>query len=213
MVIIREGLKIMWYYILLYAVAIISTVVITYLVLTRKRFVEIPHGKVMVFLGKQFLKDGSFEIVTSGGKHIKPIYESHEFLDVTEKEMIIQLENIESKDGELFHMKAIVTYKIHEEMESLKIAAIMLMQKSHDEIEYIVLKTSEGHIRGVCAREYSDQLNLENERISQKILEMVRPDSRTIGLDVVSMKIQSMKNRSRHESSNKTTSNNNDNNQ
>ncbi len=183
----------MWFYMILYSLVLIATIVITYLVSTRKRFVEVPPGKVMVFFGKQFLKDGSFEIVISGGKHIRQIYESYEFLDVREREMIIQLEDIESKDGDMFEMKAIVSYKIHEEMESLKIAAIMLLNKSHEEIEYLSKKFVEGHIRGTCANYTSDQLNLENVRISQNILETVRPDSRTIGLDVVSIKIQWIK--------------------
>lgn len=185
----------MWYYILLYAVAIISTVVLSYLVLTRKRFIEIPPGKVMVVFNVRTVEDINTEIITSGGRHVSPIFESYHFLDVKEKEMTVQFEDIVSKEGVMFEMIAIVTSKIHEDIESLNIATVMLLEKSHEDIEYLAMKTIEGHTRGTCASLTIDQLSVENE-VSCIIMEMVRPDLKDMGLDIVSMKILSMKYRS-----------------
>ncbi len=161
------------------------------------RYMRVPPNKAMVVFGRDF-KSGSgdtegMQIFISGGKFILPVWESWHWLDLEIRTLSVDVKEVVTKEGVMLDVESVTQIQIAPKTESLRTAAVMLLNKTNEEIDYLALKTLEGHVRGVCANLTVEQINSERVAVSEDILKVVDSDLNSMGLKVVSFTIRDLR--------------------
>ena len=157
------------------------------------RYIKVPPNKAMVVYGHKFKEKEGMSIRTGGGKWVIPIIESWAWLDLGITTLNIHVTDVVTKEGVMLDVEAVTQTQIDPQEDSLKTAAVMLLQKTAEEIEYVSQKTLEGHVRGVCATLTVEQINMDRAAISELILKVAVEDLKNMGLNVVSFTIRDLK--------------------
>lgn len=157
------------------------------------RYVKVPPNKAMIVFGRRYGQGEGLQIYTSGGKFMLPIVESWSWLDLSITSMSISIRDIVSMKGTLIDIDATAQFQIDPQEDSLKTAAVMLLNKNPDEIEYVAKKTIEGHFRGICATLTYEQIHVDRMEVSEHIIAVAVRDLKNMGLNIVSLTIRDMK--------------------
>lgn len=157
------------------------------------RYVKVPPNKAMVVFGRKFKSGQGVQIHIGGGKFILPIIESWSWLDLGITTLNISIADVVTKEGVMMDVEAVTQTQIDPQEDSLRTAAVMLLQKTNEEIEYVSQKTLEGHVRGVCATLTVEQINADRQTVSEQILKVAVEDLKNMGLNVVSFTIRDLK--------------------
>ena len=157
------------------------------------RYIKVPPNKAMVVYGRGDKSGGGLQILTSGGKLIWPIIESWSWLDLGITTLPINVTEVVTDKGVMLNVDAVTQTQIDPQETSLRTAAVMLLNKSQEEIEYVAQKTLEGHVRGVCATLTIEQINADRAIVAEKILKVAVEDLKNMGLTVVSFTIRDLK--------------------
>ena len=173
-------------------IVIVIILIIIMVLALASRYVKVPPNKAMVVFGHKFKGDEGVQILTGGGKFIIPIIESWSWLDLGITTLNISVTDVVTKEGVMLDVEAVTQTQIDPQEDALKTAAVMLLNKTNDEIEYVAKKTLEGHVRGVCATLTIEQINADRAAVSEEILKVAVGDLRNMGLNVVSFTIRDL---------------------
>ncbi len=157
------------------------------------RYVKVPPNKAMVVFGARTRDGSGMKIYTSGGKFILPIIESWSWLDLCITTLDLTIREIQTDDRKSIDIEVVVQAQIDPTEDTLKTAAVMLLKKSAEEVEYVVKNTIEGHVRGVCITLTLDQIRADRCMVSEEIHAVAVKDLRNMGLNIVSLTIRDAK--------------------
>lgn len=164
------------------------------------RYKRVPPDRAMVVYGRERVREVrgqkkkvGFQIVKGGGKFIMPIIEGVEYLPLEIRTLDITVKSVVTQEGVMLDVEAVAQTKIASDIDSLYTAAEQLLHKTNEEIDYVLIKSLEGHVRGVCANLTVEQINSDRNKVSQEIQSIAVSDLKTMGLNVRSFTIRDLK--------------------
>lgn len=153
-------------------------------------------NEVLVISGrKRKTKDGQ-EIgyrVLSGGRAIRiPIVEKVRRMDVTTMPVPVEVKNAYSKGGTPLNIQAIANVKLSNNPNIIGNAIERFLKSDRKEILRVARETLEGNLRGVVATLTPEQVNEDRLQFAESITSDVSRDLMKLGLQIDTLKIQSV---------------------
>ncbi|MCP4449356.1 MAG: flotillin family protein [Myxococcales bacterium] len=171
------------------------------LVLILSRLIHIcPPNEVLVFSGttrqvsdnKGGYRDVGYRLV-QGGRGIRiPLMERVDRLDLTIMIIDLKVQGAYAKGGIPLNVEGIANVKIGSTEEILGNGIERLLGKPREEIMRVARETLEGNLRGVLATMTPEEVNQDRVKFSQELLAEADKDLQGLGLELDTLKIQSV---------------------
>jgi len=155
-----------------------------------------PHEMLVVTgsrsnQGNQGVK--GYRVVANGGwTFVKPILETARRMDVTLLPVVVEVRNAYSHGGTPLNIQAIANVKVSTDPEVRNNAIERFLGHDPAEIVQVAKENLEGNLRSVLAQLTPEQVNEDRLRFAEQIAEDVGQDMRRRGLQLDTLKIQSV---------------------
>ena len=134
-----------------------------------------------------------YRVVANGGwTFVKPILETARRIDVTLLPVVVEVSNAYSHGGTPLNIQAIANVKISTDPEVRNNAIERFLGHDPAEIVQVAKENLEGNLRSVLAQLTPEQVNEDRLRFAEQIAEDVGADMRRLGLQLDTLKIQSV---------------------
>ena len=141
--------------------------------------------------GNQGMK--GYRVVANGGwTFVKPILETARRMDVTLLPVVVEVNNAYSHGGTPLNIQAIANVKVSTDPEVRNNAIERFLGHDPAEIVQVAKENLEGNLRSVLAQLTPEQVNEDRLRFAEQIAEDVGQDMRRLGLQLDTLKIQSV---------------------
>jgi flotillin len=154
-----------------------------------------PNEVVILAGRKQRTKDGQSVgyRVLCGGRAIRiPILETVKRMDITTIPIRVEVKNAYAKGGTPLNIQAIANVKICSAPEVVGNAIERFLGCDRSEMSRVARETLEGYLRGVVATLTPEELNEDRLSFTQRIASDVSRDLTKLGLQLDTLKIQSV---------------------
>ena len=155
-----------------------------------------PHEMLVVTgsrsnQGSQGMK--GYRVVANGGwTFVKPILETARRMDVTLLPVVVEVRNAYSHGGTPLNIQAIANVKVSTDPEVRNNAIERFLGHDPAEIVQVAKENLEGNLRSVLAQLTPEQVNEDRLRFAEQIADDVGQDMRRLGLQLDTLKIQSV---------------------
>jgi flotillin len=155
-----------------------------------------PHEMLVVTgsrsnQGNQGVK--GYRVVANGGwTFVKPILETARRMDVTLLPVVVEVRNAYSHGGTPLNIQAIANVKVSTDPEVRNNAIERFLGHDPAEIVQVAKENLEGNLRSVLAQLTPEQVNEDRLRFAEQIADDVGQDMRRLGLQLDTLKIQSV---------------------
>ena len=181
-------------------VSVASTVfvVIVGLTLISRWMIRIcrPHEMLVVTGSKSNQGDQGvkgYRVVANGGcTFVKPILETARRMEVTLLPVLVEVNNAYSKGGTPLNIQAIANVKVSTDPAVRNNAIERFLGRDTSEIVQVAKENLEGNLRSVLAQLTPEQVNEDRLRFAEQIADEVGEDLRRLGLQLDTLKIQSV---------------------
>jgi flotillin len=146
-------------------------------------------NEVLIFSGSG--KRG-YQIVHSGRKIRIPLIHIVDRMDVTNMSIDINVTNAYSKDGIPLSVRGVANVKVGTRPPLINNAIERFLGMPREQIIQIAKETLEGNLRGVLATLTPEQVNEDRLTFAQSLLDEAEHDLRALGLELDTLKIQSV---------------------
>ena len=141
--------------------------------------------------GQQGVK--GYRVVANGGwTFVKPILETARRMDVTLLPVLVEVNNAYSKGGTPLNIQAIANVKVSSDPAVRNNAIERFLGRDSAEIVPVAKENLEGNLRSVLAQLTPEQVNEDRLRFAEQIADDVGSDMRRLGLQLDTLKIQSV---------------------
>ncbi len=141
--------------------------------------------------GNQGVK--GYRVVANGGcTFVKPILETARRMDVTLLPVLVEVNNAYSKGGTPLNIQAIANVKVSTDPDVRNNAIERFLGRDNKEIVQVAKENLEGNLRSVLAQLTPEQVNEDRLRFAEQIADDVGEDLRRLGLQLDTLKIQSV---------------------
>ena len=141
--------------------------------------------------GQQGVK--GYRVVAKGGwTFVKPILETARRMDVTLLPVLVEVNNAYSNGGTPLNIQAIANVKVSTDPAVRNNAIERFLGRDPQEIVQVAKENLEGNLRSVLAQLTPEQVNEDRLRFAEQIAEDVGDDLRRLGLQLDTLKIQSV---------------------
>ena len=141
--------------------------------------------------GDQGMK--GYRVVAKGGwTFVKPILETARRMDVTLLPVLVEVNNAYSRGGTPLNIQAIANVKVSTDPAVRNNAIERFLGRDSAEIVQVAKENLEGNLRSVLAQLTPEQVNEDRLRFAEQIAEDVGQDLRRLGLQLDTLKIQSV---------------------
>lgn len=171
------------------------------LVVIVSRLIHIcPPNRVLIFSGttrqvgdsRGGYRDVGYRLV-QGGRGLRiPLMERVDHLDLTIMIIDIKVQGAYAKGGIPLNVEGIANVKISSTEVTLANAIERLLGKPREEIMRVARETLEGNLRGVLATMTPEEVNQDRVKFSTELLHEADRDLRGLGLELDTLKIQSV---------------------
>ena len=160
-------------------------------VITVQNLIEIcPPNEVLVFSGAS--NSRGYDIVHSGRKVRIPLLHRVDRMDVTNMPIDLNVTNAYSKGGIPLSVRGVANVKVGTRAPLIDNAVERFLGMPREQIMQIAKETLEGNLRGVLATLTPEEVNNDRLKFAQSLLEEAERDLRDIGLELDTLKIQSV---------------------
>jgi flotillin len=121
-----------------------------------------------------------------------PILETVKRMDLTTMPVPVEVKNAYAKGGTPLNIQAIANVKISSNPEIVGNAIERFLDRDRQEIVRVARETLEGNLRGVVATLTPEELNEDRLRFAERITDDVQDDLQRLGLEIDTLKIQSV---------------------
>ena len=173
-------------------------VVIVALTLISRWMIRICRpNEMLVVTGSKSNQGGQgvkgYRVVANGGcTFVKPILETARRMDVTLLPVLVEVSNAYSKGGTPLNIQAIANVKVSTDPAVRNNAIERFLGRDTKEIVQVAKENLEGNLRSVLAQLTPEQVNEDRLRFAEQIAEEVGEDLRRLGLQLDTLKIQSV---------------------
>merc|ERR1711991_642850 len=141
--------------------------------------------------GDQGMK--GYRVVANGGwTFVKPILETARRMDVTLLPVLVEVNNAYSSGGTPLNIQAIANVKVSTDPAVRNNGIERFLGRDSKEIVQVAKENLEGNLRSVLAQLTPEQVNEDRLRFAEQIAEDVGQDLRRLGLQLDTLKIQSV---------------------
>jgi len=134
-----------------------------------------------------------YRVVANGGwTFVKPILETARRMDVTLLPVLVEVKNAYSNGGTPLDIQAIANVKVSTDPAVRNNAIERFLDRDPAEIVQVAKENLEGNLRSVLAQLTPEQVNEDRLRFAEQIAEDVGHDLRRLGLQLDTLKIQSV---------------------
>ncbi|WP_071517570.1 SPFH domain-containing protein [Geitlerinema sp. PCC 9228] len=153
-------------------------------------------NKILIISGRKYKREDGQTVgyrVIDGGRtwHI-PILETVKTMDLTTMPVSIEVTNAYAKGGTPLNIQAIANVKISRDWSLVGNAIERFLERDRQEIARVARETLEGNLRGVVATLTPEQLNEDRLQFAERISNDVSNDLAKLGLQLDTLKIQSV---------------------
>ncbi|WP_017297033.1 flotillin family protein [Nodosilinea nodulosa] len=153
-------------------------------------------NKILIISGRKYRRpDGQttgYRVIYGGRTFRIPILETVKTMDLTTMPVPIEVTNAYSKGGTPLDIQAIANVKIARDETLVGNAIERFLGRGREEIARVARETLEGNLRGVVATLTPEQLNEDRLEFAERIASDVRNDLVKLGLQLDTLKIQSV---------------------
>jgi flotillin len=153
-------------------------------------------NKILIISGRKSKReDGQivgYKVVYGGWSLHIPIKETVTTMDLTTIPASIEVTNAYAKGGTPLNIQAIANVKISRDWSLVGNAIERFLERDRDEIARVARETLEGNLRGVVATLTPEQLNEDRLQFAERISNDVSSDLAKLGLQLDTLKIQSV---------------------
>ncbi|KDR54936.1 MULTISPECIES: flotillin family protein [Oscillatoriales] len=153
-------------------------------------------SEVLILSGRKHrTKDGrevGYRVIFGGRAICIPILETVKTMDLRTMPVPVEVKNAYSKGGTPLNIQAIANVKISNDPEVVGNAIERFLDRDRSEISRVARETLEGNLRGVVSTLTPEQLNEDRLRFAEHIAEDVSRDLARLGLQLDTLKIQSV---------------------
>jgi len=153
-------------------------------------------NEVLVLSGTKHKTKAGRELgyrIIFGGRAIRnPLLETVKSMDLTVMPVPVEVKNAYSKGGIPLDIQAIANVKISGNPSIIGNAIERFLDRNRSEIARVAKETLEGNLRGVVATLTPEELNEDRLRFAEQIAEDVSRDLTRLGLQLDTLKIQSV---------------------
>jgi flotillin len=155
-----------------------------------------PH-EMLVVTGSKTKQSGQgvkgYRVVANGGwTFVKPILETARRMDASLLPVLVEVNNAYSKGGTPLNIQAIANVKVSTDPAVRNNAIERFLGRDPKEIVQVAKENLEGNLRSVLAQLTPEQVNEDRLRFAEQIADDVGQDLRRLGLQVDTLKIQSV---------------------
>lgn len=154
----------------------------------QKLWVKVPPQQAAVFFGRKGKdKEGNetgFQIITGGAKLRIPLLEEVEFLDLTLISLDINVANVANKDGVLVNLRGNANVFFKNDDVSLQNATRKFLRMPRPQVESIIHKSLEGHLRGIAGQMTIEQIIGDRIIFGQNVKSEAGADLTKFGLEI-----------------------------
>lgn len=153
-------------------------------------------NEILILSGRKHrTKDGravGYRVIFGGRAICIPILETVKTMDLRTMPVPVEVKNAYSKGGTPLDIQAIANVKISNDPEVVGNAIERFLDRDRSEISRVARETLEGNLRGVVSTLTPEQLNEDRLRFAAHIAEDVSRDLVKLGLQLDTLKIQSV---------------------
>ena len=134
-----------------------------------------------------------YRVVANGGwTFVKPVLETARRMDVTLLPVLVEVKNAYSNGGTPLNIQAIANVKVSTDPEVRNNAIERFLGRDSGEIVQVAQENLEGNLRSVLAQLTPEEVNEDRLRFAEQIAKDVGDDLRRLGLQLDTLKIQSV---------------------
>ncbi len=153
-------------------------------------------NEILILSGrKRRTKDGQqvgYRVIFGGRTLCIPIVETVKTMDLRTMPVRVEVKNAYSKGGTPLNIQAIANVKISNDRKIVGNAIERFLDRDRSEISRVAKETLEGNLRGVVGTLTPEQLNEDRLQFAERIAEDVSRDLSKLGLQLDTLKIQSV---------------------
>ena len=134
-----------------------------------------------------------YRVVANGGwTFVKPVLETARRMDVTLLPVLVEVKNAYSNGGTPLNIQAIANVKVSTDPDVRNNAIERFLGRDSREIVQVAQENLEGNLRSVLAQLTPEEVNEDRLRFAEQIAKDVGDDLRRLGLQLDTLKIQSV---------------------
>jgi flotillin len=137
-------------------------------------------------------KEVGYRVIFGGRAICIPVIETVKSMDLTIMPVPVEVKNAYSKGGTPLNIQAIANVKISSNAEIVGNAIERFLDRERSELTRVAQETLEGNLRGVVATLTPEELNEDRLRFAEQIADDVERDLAKLGLQLDTLKIQSV---------------------
>ena len=137
-------------------------------------------------------KEVGYQVKFGGRVIVIPIIETVKKMSITTMPVPVEVTNAYSKGGTPLDIQAIANVKISSDERVVGNAIERFLDRSRNEIKRVARETLEGNLRGVVATLTPEEINEDRLRFAERIAQDVSRDLEKLGLQLDTLKIQSV---------------------
>lgn len=153
-------------------------------------------NEILIISGRTYKqasgKEVGYRVVFGGRAVVIPILEQVEKMDMTTMPIPVEVSNSYAKGGTPLNIQAIANVKISSKQGLVGNAIERFLGRNRSEIRRVVRETLEGNLRGVVANLTPEQVNEDRLNFAERIAEDVARDLNKLGLQLDTLKVQSV---------------------
>ena len=164
--------------------------------LTKRFLIICPPNKLLVLSGRRrATEDGrsvGYRVIGGGRAWRVPVIEQAGFMDMTTIPIDVRVQNAYSKNSIPLEVHAIANVKLASDPRIVMNAVERFLGRDRGEIQRVAKETLEGALRGTLARMTPEEVNEDRLKFAAEISDEVEEDLEKLGLQVDTLKIQSV---------------------
>lgn len=167
-----------------------------------KNYIKIPPNTAAVIFGRKKNvevknPDGTvtkvakgYRVIAGGGVFKIPVIESVEFMNLSNRSLVVNVKNAPNKDGVMTTIEGVANVKFSSESNLLRVGVERFLGRPDDEVNKIILQNLEGHLRAVVGRMTMEQLIGDKTALNSAVLDEANEDFSKMGIEIDFINIQ-----------------------
>jgi flotillin len=174
------------------AAAAAALVVFGTILLFVARYKRCPANKILVVSGSVGSGNAA-KCISGGGAFVWPVIQEYAYLSLDPIRMDVPLGDALSLENIRISVPAVFTVAIGTEPEVRQMAAIRLLNMTHEAIEGTAHDIIVGQLRAVIASMTIDEINRDRDGFLHKVQHQLEPELRKIGLVLLNVNIKDLR--------------------
>jgi flotillin len=170
------------------AALVVSGIVLLFV----SRYKRCPANKILVISGSVGSGNAA-KCISGGGAFVWPVIQEYAYLSLDPIRMDVPLGDALSLENIRISVPAVFTVAIGTEPEVRQMAAIRLLNMTHDAIEGTAHDIIVGQLRAVIASMTIDEINRDRDGFLHKVQHQLEPELRKIGLVLLNVNIKDLR--------------------